>query len=117
MRTPLSLGFSFSHISVDDGTGLITCNVWKNEQGLYCNTPDLELGHFVNVQGKLHSFRNEKRINVLHIRILPNPAVDISFPLTRSLGVEEDVDAESLRWLEIVHLWKNYYGNKPQDAT
>lgn len=88
---------------MDDGTGLITCNLWRNEDSLYANFPDLELGQLVNVQGKLNTFRNEKRINITHIRIL------CCLLLLIPTGCEEDLDAESLRWLEIVHLTKNYY--------
>jgi hypothetical protein len=52
---------------VDDSLGLITCNVWKNDNQTY-PSKDFELGDLVNIQGRLGTFKNQIRINVTHIR-------------------------------------------------
>jgi hypothetical protein len=54
---------------VDDGSGVISCNFWKNQMNhsslIY--KEDFELGSFLSIQGSLILFRNEKRVNSVHI--------------------------------------------------
>lgn len=55
---------------MDDGTGLIACNRWINdlsEEQILNQTSTFEHGDLVLVQGKLNTFRNEMKINIVNI--------------------------------------------------
>jgi len=78
---------------VDDGSGVIVCNQWKNSSEEISNFI-FELGSFVHIKGKVCFFRNEPKLTIIHMRL------------------ENDPNAESLYWLEVVNLFlKRNFGS------
>jgi len=100
---------------LDDGTGLVPGILW-----LKPNTPEcdwnFQLGQFVNVCGRLNRFRDRIEVIINLIRIIANFVrfSELSmFSLNGPKGIEDDVNAESLRLLEIIDLTLNVY-SKPK---
>jgi hypothetical protein len=73
-------------IFVDDGTGVVQCNKWVNEEELLVRRGDL-----VVVRGQIHSYQNRRELNVTHIR------------------AEEDPHAEIFHWLQVIYLTRHVY--------
>lgn len=91
-RTSYVGNLIFTEFEVDDGTGLLTCNVWKMGEREF--PIDYELGDLITIQGKLASFSQEIRLNVTNIR------------------KEDDVNAEILQWLRVIKLNSKHYNKK-----
>ncbi|XP_065660607.1 CST complex subunit STN1 isoform X3 [Hydra vulgaris] len=75
--------------AVDDGTGVISCCLWLNE-----NLPSVlcsyNLGDLVSVTGKLQIFRDEREIRV------------------ERLTLEEDLNIEYFHWSQIINFQEIY---------
>ncbi|KAK3752060.1 hypothetical protein QZH41_009162, partial [Actinostola sp. cb2023] len=71
---------------VDDGTGIIACCCWRNTI-----KDSFTLGQSVTVQGKITEYRNQRQLTV------------------NSISVEENLNAESLFWLDVVNLTRTFY--------
>jgi RPA family protein len=70
--------------AVDDGTGVVQCSKWVNEEELLVRRGDL-----VVVRGQIHSYQNRRELNVTHIR------------------AEEDPHAEIFHWLQVIYLTRH----------
>lgn len=88
--------------SVDDGTGVIPCLLWRKRDlstKEYCQEDSgsygILLGQFVVVQGWVGSYRNVRQIN------------------SQSILVNEDPNAESLFWLRTIQLDQDVYSQPP----
>ena len=77
---------------VDDGTGVLNCTQWRQEndgeEGI------IKLGQLVSVWGRLSEYRNEKELTVT------------------TIVEQKEPNSEPLHWLEIAHLKETIY-NKP----
>jgi DNA/RNA endonuclease YhcR with UshA esterase domain len=66
--------YNRTSLVVDDGSGLITCNLWissdKRDIAHTIYQQEFALGQLVNIQGRIAFFKNEIRITIQHIRIL-----------------------------------------------
>ena len=69
--------FLFVILSVDDGTGVITCCQWRVVEDSGCGLTVPVLGQLVSVFGRVSEFREEKQIKVSAIRI---PAMSVCVP-------------------------------------
>lgn len=56
--------------TVDDGSGLISCVLWKTQKAYNDSHAEFELGDEILVQGQIHTWKNERRVNIHNIRIL-----------------------------------------------
>ncbi|KAK9702634.1 hypothetical protein K7432_011146 [Basidiobolus ranarum] len=78
--------------SIDDGTGIIACIQWvPAAERLIPYRETKELGSLVRVSGKIGEFRERRQLTI------------------RELVIEEDVNFEIQRWVEIVHLKLKIY--------
>jgi hypothetical protein len=110
--------FQYTHIftsshAVDDGSGVLTCNLWKNEYTSHLNGVDFELGTLVSIHGKLVCFRDEMKISITHI----SNTLLTSIHSSLCKGEETDLDAESLHWLQIIHFTQKYYQHSSKDTS
>ncbi|KAL6072072.1 hypothetical protein QOT17_005720 [Balamuthia mandrillaris] len=80
----------FTDLYVDDGSATIRCSVYHNA-ALGEVVEEVQLGAFVVVQGKISCYLHQRKISVFHIRI------------------EEDPNAETLHYLQAMHLKKEVY--------
>jgi hypothetical protein len=90
---------------VDDGTGVISCCLWRPGKDSDDGVPNLELGQLVTVQGRVTLYLGARQITA------------------SAIFFEKDVHAECRRWLELAHLKTDIYSkpfvvpeNLPKDA-
>ncbi|XP_062503326.1 CST complex subunit STN1-like [Corticium candelabrum] len=79
---------------VDDGTGVISCCLWRHEKDSDDDVPKFGLGQLVTVQGRITLYRGSRQITVAAVHF------------------ETDVHAECRHWLELAHLKASVY-SKP----
>ncbi|KAI8824902.1 uncharacterized protein EV422DRAFT_516723 [Fimicolochytrium jonesii] len=78
--------------TVDDGTGLLPCVYWfPMEDRVVSSRKTLSLGDLVKVSGRLGEFRFQRQITI------------------NSITVENDMNMEAFRWLEILDLKTSFY--------
>lgn len=78
---------------VDDGTGVLSCTQWREQEdsdrGLYIPS----LGQLVAVWGKLSEYKEVRQLTVT------------------TIAEQRDPNAEPLHWLEVIHLKRTVYSS------
>ena len=76
---------------VDDGSAVLACVLWLNEDDADVKLDSLQLGQLVSVRGKITVFRDERQLTVT------------------SWHVETDAHAQCMHWLTVMKLHREEY--------